>query len=548
MSQRFDLPPPNQPPPNNNNDAKLSHPSSTLSIKYRIIDYGPSQGNEGDSFNINVSLQSNLDSSHALRIFFDSCFTTCQLSVDAVNQIVTIHTVVPNPNLLTCNDFLRVPIYLALVMQDSQKILDSYFVGYFAYTSRKRSSSEYGHLAIGAGLNEESKRSRSDNLQSQPTSASTYNIPPTNFSPSSTSAGYYELSNTPYVGLSSNQTHARQREYFENPNILNYYRQNDPAASFEPSYGDAGSTYMTAGGSNPPSMLSAQSSAQTQEAYNMMPILEAPPSIPPQSHSMQSTVPSAQSSLNSPTTILPSSTPSLQIKPTQPQSLSSNTQMQPSNEPYSSSISPTSATGPNPFVSLLNKANLRIEGNLEDMLKNWTAEEWETQRRLVQFWRRQEGNEVTCRFATFTLPLEKSKQPDMSKIIVVSCIYWREKNDYFITSVDCIYLLENLIGVRFTVEEKNRIRRNLEGYKPLTVSKMKPESADFFKLIMGFPNPKPRNIEKDVKVFPWMTLGVALKKIISKYTASYSSTASVNYDALNSTTNPPEPSTSSEYK
>ena len=43
---------------------------------------------------------------------------------------------------------------------------------------------------------------------------------------------------------------------------------------------------------------------------------------------------------------------------------------------------------------------------------------------------------------------------------------------------------------------------------------------------MGFPNPKPRNIEKDVKVFPWKILAHALKKIISKYSASYSSTAS----------------------
>jgi hypothetical protein len=34
---------------------------------------------------------------------------------------------------------------------------------------------------------------------------------------------------------------------------------------------------------------------------------------------------------------------------------------------------------------------------------------------------------------------------------------------------------------------------------------------------MGFPNPKPRNIEKDVKVFPWDILSSALKKIIGKY-------------------------------
>ncbi|KAI9253482.1 hypothetical protein BDA99DRAFT_519943 [Phascolomyces articulosus] len=181
-----------------------------------------------------------------------------------------------------------------------------------------------------------------------------------------------------------------------------------------------------------------------------------------------------------------------------------------------------------PYAHILNKANLHVEGNLEDMLDNWTPEEWQHQRRLVQFWRRQEGNEVICSFA----PIAQSERPQQQHMIVVSCIYWREQNDYFITSVDCIYLLESLIGVRFTVEEKNRIRRNLEGFRPLTVSKLRQDSAEFFKLIMAFPNPKPRNIEKDVKVFPWRSLAMALKKIISKYTASYSSTASVNLEAL----------------
>lgn len=85
------------------------------------------------------------------------------------------------------------------------------------------------------------------------------------------------------------------------------------------------------------------------------------------------------------------------------------------------------------------------------------------------------------------------------------------------TSVDTIFLLESLVAVRFTVEEKNRIRRNLEGFRPMTVSKAKADSEEFFKIIMGFPNPKPRNIEKDVKVFPWKILAHALKKIIGKY-------------------------------
>jgi hypothetical protein len=173
------------------------------------------------------------------------------------------------------------------------------------------------------------------------------------------------------------------------------------------------------------------------------------------------------------------------------------------------------------YSGLLNKANLKIIGDLDTMGQAWTTEEWNARRRLVQFWRRQEGNEIHCDFQAVQ---QADRQPNS---IVVSCIYWQERNDCFITSVDCIYLLESLIGVRFTVEEKNRIRRNLEGFRPLTVSKCKPESADFFKLIMSFPNPKPRNIEKDVKVFPWKTLPYALKKIIGKYTASYSSTAGI---------------------
>ncbi|KAF9931359.1 hypothetical protein FBU30_010394 [Linnemannia zychae] len=196
----------------------------------------------------------------------------------------------------------------------------------------------------------------------------------------------------------------------------------------------------------------------------------------------------------------------------------------PQSHPNASNIA--SVGNYNPYSSLLNKANLKFTGNMDDMAINWTGEEWESHRRLVQFWRRQDGNDIHCNFAPVA---PADRQPNS---IVVSCIYWAEKNDCFLTSVDCIYLLESLIAVRFTVEEKNRIRRNLEGFRPITVSKCKPESAEFFKLIMSFPNPKPRNIEKDVKVFPWKVLPYALKKIISKYTASYSSTASIQADAF----------------
>jgi hypothetical protein len=106
--------------------------------------------------------------------------------------------------------------------------------------------------------------------------------------------------------------------------------------------------------------------------------------------------------------------------------------------------------------------------------------------------------------------------------ICISCIWWEEKQACYVTSVDTIHLLEQLLAApnRFGVDEKNRIRRNLEGLRPATVSKARSESEEFFKVIMGFGNPKPRNIEKDVKVFQWKDLAGALHKIVGKYSAS----------------------------
>ncbi|KAI9371286.1 hypothetical protein BJX61DRAFT_534934 [Aspergillus egyptiacus] len=173
----------------------------------------------------------------------------------------------------------------------------------------------------------------------------------------------------------------------------------------------------------------------------------------------------------------------------------------------------------NPYAMYPSKAILKLNGDLNTMEQDWTPEEQDAQRRLVEFTRIQSGSTIHADFKPVT---SEERAPNS---ICISCIYWAERDECFVTSVDTIYLLESLVGVRFTVEEKNRIRRNLEGFRPLTVSKSKTDSEEFFKVIMGFPAPKPRNIEKDVKVFPWRILSHALKKIIGKYSASYSSTA-----------------------
>ena len=168
----------------------------------------------------------------------------------------------------------------------------------------------------------------------------------------------------------------------------------------------------------------------------------------------------------------------------------------------------------NPYAIYPTKAVLKLNGDLDSMAEGWTKEERTMQRRLVQFTRSQTGSTIHADFKPVT-PEERTPNS-----ICISCISWEGKNECYVTSVDTIYLLESLVAVRFTVEEKNRIRRNLEGFRPLTVSKAKADSEEFFKVIMGFPAPKPRNIEKDVKVFPWKILSLALKKIIGKYVST----------------------------
>lgn len=154
---------------------------------------------------------------------------------------------------------------------------------------------------------------------------------------------------------------------------------------------------------------------------------------------------------------------------------------------------------------------LQLTTPLESMCSNWSKVEQKLGRRLVRFTKIQDGRQliVSCE------PIRQEEYHDSDTVI--SCIYRDGVNTCYVTSVDVIYLLERLTSGEFPVEEKNRIRRNLEGLKPTTVSKHKPGFGDFFQRIMDFPDPRPRNIEKDLKVFEWNLLGQALEKILSKY-------------------------------
>ncbi|RHZ66056.1 hypothetical protein Glove_309g161 [Diversispora epigaea] len=157
---------------------------------------------------------------------------------------------------------------------------------------------------------------------------------------------------------------------------------------------------------------------------------------------------------------------------------------------------------------LLKKTKITVEGDLQQVTKNWSAVEYQKRRRLVKFTRRAEGNEIKASFSVLR-PDEK-----VDNGTYVSCIWEEAKEEFCITSVDVINLVGSLTGVRVTKAEKTRIRRNIESFKPKTVGKN--NNGGLYRTIMSFPNPRPRNIEKDIKVFSWSSVSAVLEKIFRR--------------------------------
>ncbi|EJD52701.1 hypothetical protein AURDEDRAFT_111300 [Auricularia subglabra TFB-10046 SS5] len=163
-------------------------------------------------------------------------------------------------------------------------------------------------------------------------------------------------------------------------------------------------------------------------------------------------------------------------------------------------------------------ALLRLKGELMDMTRGWNDEEIEMSRRLVRFDSRLQGPEVHVSFWAIS-QADYATVPPVKGTTVISCIHDASRKDYVVTSVDILHLLEVILYAEFGIDERNRIRRNLEGLRPKSISKSQPDTESLFSLIMEFPYPKPRSIEKSLKVFRWSTLSSALNKIIDKFSA-----------------------------
>ena len=156
-----------------------------------------------------------------------------------------------------------------------------------------------------------------------------------------------------------------------------------------------------------------------------------------------------------------------------------------------------------------------------------SREEERAGRRLVAFDRKVVGDNIQLSFRRI------SPEEYTERIFVISCIYHKvtlpvedkateEKKkvtqERWFTSVEILKLVEFIADGKSSSDDKSRNRRNLEFIKPTTVSRA--ALPQFFQLLMDFPIPKPRGIEKDIKVFPWDSLEAGLKKVMEKYVRS----------------------------
>jgi hypothetical protein len=152
----------------------------------------------------------------------------------------------------------------------------------------------------------------------------------------------------------------------------------------------------------------------------------------------------------------------------------------------------------------------------------WTAPELHDNRRIVAFQKEtiEDGDAIrlTC------YPITSAEYNET--MLTISCVYFAPSppeelqhnlaGQCVFTSVDIILLMERVTDFAFNVQEKNRIRRNLEGFRPQTIKK-EATTLRFFNQLMAYTQPKTRNIEKDIKVFLWSDITKALKKIVQKY-------------------------------
>jgi hypothetical protein len=164
-------------------------------------------------------------------------------------------------------------------------------------------------------------------------------------------------------------------------------------------------------------------------------------------------------------------------------------------------ISPSSESGARLGVqSYVDTMVLNIRGDLNRMAKSWTDSEKKSRRRIVQFWRQQKDSLVESRFHHIqerAIPLNS---------MCISCIWSEDYEEYFVTLVEVLYLVEFFLSMQFTWEEKNTLRGRLSSPDLLTVSWDNRDTRGLYEQIMEYTIIKPVEFHSKFQVLRWTDL------------------------------------------
>ncbi|KAJ1323840.1 hypothetical protein MN608_11095 [Microdochium nivale] len=168
---------------------------------------------------------------------------------------------------------------------------------------------------------------------------------------------------------------------------------------------------------------------------------------------------------------------------------------------------------PGAAVQQTTRIKLEIQGDLLLMSQGWTSEERTQARRVVKFTMSRIDSTLGLAFAPVTTGQLGPGD------LCTSCIYWQEQGDFFVTGADVIHLLGRLFAApaRFSLEDKNYIRRKLQGYRPIIVAPERADTQGVFDLVVGLSRPRPVYRRETFNLIPWRLLPLILDKMLAKY-------------------------------
>jgi hypothetical protein len=159
---------------------------------------------------------------------------------------------------------------------------------------------------------------------------------------------------------------------------------------------------------------------------------------------------------------------------------------------------------------------LRVVGELDEIMDDWKALEKKAGRRLVRFWREQSGSLVNLSFAAQP-PLDPYNEKSQ---MVISCIRLPDREGLWVTSFDIVRLAEYILHLPLNTDMKNRARRNMASVECKTLLRVvahEHSKLEGFTVVMQFEDPKPRSIEKSIKIYKWDVLQTCLSKILQRF-------------------------------